>query len=348
MLTCYVVIVNWNGWKDTCACLESVFSAHSPTPCVIVCDNASTNDSIDRIRAWANGNEPVNKSQWPILGPHFDSAPKPFRLVELTRAQAESGDTPLVSDIYLIHTGANLGFAGGCNVGLRLAMARGDADYVWLLNNDTVVDPGALNALIGTAISQPGAGLIGSTLLYFYRPDLVQAMGGGTFSACQATTQHIGEGSFWRGLSERSRMTVQQNMSYVVGASMLVTRTMLDRVGLMQEDYFLYYEEIDWAERARRISPPFSLGYAADSIVYHKEGASAGTNSGSLESLRWLSQNRLRFIKRFYPRYVLLARIRTAIDGLKYLIRGSFQASWILLNAASKAITVETWKDIKL
>jgi GT2 family glycosyltransferase len=123
---------------------------------------------------------------------------------------------------------------------------------------------------------------------------------------------------------------------------------MLDRVGLMQEDYFLYYEEIDWAERARRISPPFSLGYAADSIVYHKEGASAGTNSGSLESLRWLSQNRLRFIKRFYPRYVLLARIRTAIDGLKYLIRGSFQASWILLNAASKAITVETWKDIKL
>jgi GT2 family glycosyltransferase len=112
---------------------------------------------------------------------------------------------------------------------------------------------------------------------------------------------------------------IEARMNYVVGASMMARRTFIDRVGLMTEDYFLYYEELDWAERGRALG--FGLGYAANSVVYHKEGATIGTShrrKSSALAMRYLNRNRLLFTHRFYPQHMQAVRRQMWYEVLVY------------------------------
>jgi GT2 family glycosyltransferase len=107
----------------------------------------------------------------------------------------------------------------------------------------------------------------------------------------------------------------------VVGAAMLASRTFLERVGLMREDYFLYCEEIDWARCGAAAG--FKLGYAPSSLVFHKEGASIGTaaNGGSPLSLYFLFRNRLRFAWRFHGFFLPTVFVFCLIDIAKFCVR---------------------------
>jgi len=256
----YVVIVNWNGWRDTIECLESVFHIDYPRYRVIVCDNGSEDGSADRIKGWAQG--------------------KPLILLE---------------------TGGNLGYAGGNNVGLRYALTHADCDYVWLLNNDTVVTPGALGSMVKRMSESPEIGICGASLLYYDRPDTVQALGGAEYNRWFGVPTHIGV--FER--FEEMRIPadeIERRMSYVVGASMLVSRAFVESVGLMTEDCFLCGEEIDWALRGRG---RFRLAYAPEAVVYHKEGASLGSSSDPLAKSRaadyYSLRSRLTIARRHAP-----------------------------------------------
>lgn len=300
----YVVLLNWRGASDTIACMESLFGLQDCNAQLVVCENGSTDDSVDRLRAWAAA----------VSGRH---------MVEYTREQAERGGlTGQDADVFLLHTGANLGFAGGCNVGIRFAMARGDADFIWLLNNDTEVESGALSALLRRAQQSDRPGIVGSLLCFFDARDRIQALGGGTFDRRRGTTRHLAEGEPRQVISAAQARQAEESMAYVVGASMLVSRDFLSRIGPLQDDYFLYYEELDWAERARRAEPPFQLALAADSVVYHKVGASAGTQQRSLSSLRYLTTSRLRFVRRFYASQLFGVRLCVAWEALKALLKG--------------------------
>ena len=168
----YIILVNWNGWRDTLECLESVFRNNYHSFRVVVCDNDSQDGSLGYIKAWADNKldsfvPPASKLSylsWPPVA-------KPVAYAEYSREEAERGgdfddDTPLT----LIRNGGNLGFAGGNNVGLRYALARGDFEYVWLLNNDTVVDPGALTRLVERMEQQPSVGMCGSTIRLYHDP----------------------------------------------------------------------------------------------------------------------------------------------------------------------------------
>jgi GT2 family glycosyltransferase len=335
----YVILLNWNGWRDTIACLESVLRLQGVTVQIVVCDNASSDCSVQRIRDWCRGDCEANITSKALRHLVSPAVPKPLHLVEYQRPEAEAGGVSGdAGDVYLLHTGANLGFAGGCNVGIRFSLARGDADYVWLLNNDTLVEPQALAELVARASASESIGIVGSSLCYFDAPDTIQSLGGGVFNPFRAMTRHIGEGERRREVSADELHRIEASMAYVVGASMLASRRFLNSVGLMKEDYFLYFEEMDWAERARRAAPPFRLAFAPRSIVYHKVGASAGTNGQSLLSVRLLSTNRLRFLKRFYPDHLPIARLAMAWEGFKSLLKGRFAAAGILVRAASAPV----------
>src|SRR5450830_954663 len=122
----YIVLLNWNGWKDTIECLESVFRLDYPHFRVIVCDNASRDGSLDHIKAWADGRQAAAASSV-VLRSAARPLAKPVAWVEYDREQAErGGDAHEQAPLVLIQTGANLGFAGGNNVGVRYAQARGD------------------------------------------------------------------------------------------------------------------------------------------------------------------------------------------------------------------------------
>lgn len=341
----YIILLNWNGWEDTIECLESVFKSDYLNYSVVVCDNDSADDSLSKIKNWAKGqllprvkNEQMAFLTQPTLA-------KPIQYIELTKEQAELGQSENEPPLILIQTGANLGFAGGNNVGVRYALAKNDFDYIWLLNNDTVIKTDSLRHMVARMQESPEAGICGSTLLYYYTPDVVQEYGGVTYNISKFRSTQIG------GLTQFNenidRNAVEAQLTYISGASMLVSHEFLDKIGLMEESYFLYFEEIDWATRAKG---KYSLVFAPQSLVYHKEGGSIGTDSKSKRSalsIFYLQKNQIKFIKRFYKSslpFLYLNIIKEVIRSILFL--DFFTLKWILIaNFYEKPINAKTKKN---
>jgi GT2 family glycosyltransferase len=295
-LNVHIIVLNWNGWRDTIECLESLFHQDYPDYTVVVCDNGSSDDSLRKIAEWANVQIPAESTN-PQLS-HLIQPPHrtPIPYHALTRQEAESNLAGCRPPLILIQNAANVGFAAGNNVGLRYALADPNCQYCWILNNDTVVEPHALSAMVRLMQKMPELGLCGSLNLDYYDPNMVQAQGGMTYNR-------------WTGRVRKEAPCLIQDldtrparMDYVNGASMLASRALIQKVGLMEESYFLYFEELDWAMRA---NGEFTLGYAPDSVIYHKEGATIGSDRNrrerSLLSDQYLSRNRVLFTRRFMP-----------------------------------------------
>jgi len=296
-----ILLLNWNGWGDTIECLESIFRSVPSDVRVIVCDNASSDGSVEKIEAWAAGTlDVMTPVSQPLRSCFHLPVPKPITLQVYDRSEAEQGgDSDHVARLVVIRTGGNLGFAGGNNVGLRYVLKNGQEGYVWLLNNDTVIAPGALDALLERMDEDPAVGMCGSTLLRYHEPQRVQACGGGWYCKWIGLPWHIGQ--LRKADASVDAQRVERWMNYVVGASLCVSRTFLEQIGLMCEDYFLFFEETDWAARSKG---QFRLAYAPKSIVYHKVGQSIGTSSvpreKSLTCDFFALRNRLKFSRRYY------------------------------------------------
>lgn len=291
----YVILLNWNGARRTIDCLESLADLQGSLPKVIVCDNASTDDSWLRLQAYV--------SQQQIL------------------------------DILLVQTGANLGFGGGNNVGLRLALSDPEMEFAWLLNNDTRVTPNSLNTLKVDMECHPEFGMCGSTLLYEDDPERIQAVGG-AYNPWLGTSKHIlGHQRYSEELCQSVELT---RIDYVVGASMFVRRIVLERIGLLSEDYFLYCEEIDWATRMKREMPNFKLGYSPKSIIFHKEGASTLYKDGVKNPYHFFSDyffitSRLIYARKYYSTHALAVQASMLIVACKRLVSGQYRSALVAI-----------------
>jgi hypothetical protein len=297
----YVLLLNWRGWADTIECLESVFRQRYANYRVIVCDNASPDDSVERIRGWAAGKlQAAVADGHPLARLTSPPVPKPLSLAEYDRATAEGGGGPGVDDasIVLIHTGENLGFAGGNNVGIRFALSRGDADYVWLLNNDTVVDPDALAIMVERAEGDSEIGMVGAKLLHYDEPAVVQAIAGGMLTSWQGLATHVGSGT-----RDDGRWTEPMEVDCIVGACLLVKTVVVRDVGLLDETYFIYSEELDWCWSARKNG--WKLIYAPGSVVWHKVSSTMGQKSPLQEY--HAARGTLYFVEKHFPRLFPIA-----------------------------------------
>jgi GT2 family glycosyltransferase len=297
----YIIIVNWNGWKDTIECLESVFRSDFYDYRVIVCDNGSSDGSLEHVMAWAENRLDSLPEAGRLRDKSYPPVSKPISYVIYNRAEAESGDClDGDSSLILIRNESNLGFAGGNNVGMRYALICQDFDFVWLLNNDTVVNPDSLSKLVRRMLENKSSGMCGSTLLHYDNPDRVQALGGGYYCKWIGLPWH--QGRLKKSGSKVDKTKVERWMNYIIGASMLVSKEFIQNIGLMSEDYFLYFEEVDWAIRGKE---RFSLAFAPESVVYHKVGSSIGTSSNprkkSLICDYYNIRNRLFFTRRYFP-----------------------------------------------
>lgn len=172
--------------------------------------------------------------------------------------------------VTVLQTSANLGFAGGNNVGIEYALEQG-AEYVWLLNNDTVVDSEALKTLVVEVRSAGDIGMVGSKI-YCYEPPNLLWFAGGEISRLTIKTKHIG-------MNERDdgRWNEPRDVDYASACSLLVSEKVLRSVGLMDARFFLYFEETDWATRAREKG--WRVRYQPSSKVWHKVSRSTKLNS---------------------------------------------------------------------
>lgn len=313
----WIVLVNWNGWRDTIECLESVFRLDYPDFRVVVCDNASTDGSVEYIQRWARGETPFESPQGPLSRLSWPPLGKPLKFDLISNVEEfdclESG-APLL----LANTGGNLGFAGGNNVGIRLALADPDCDFVWLLNNDTVVEADCLSQMIKTAGSDSSIGFTGSLNCYYSRPNTIQALGGGWFN------QRRVKGGLHANELQRSDLTlsmvrqVKANLDWISGASMLVSRRCLECVGEMEERYFLYFEEIDWAIRSKG---QFSNAVAVSALLYHKAGSSTGEGTESTFSTYTMYRSRCKLYRKLMPHWLFGCYLRAAQEVAMALMR---------------------------
>jgi GT2 family glycosyltransferase len=204
--------------------------------------------------------------------------------------------------VEIIEMGKNLGFAGGCNAGIRAAIDRG-AEYVWFLNNDTTVDPDALRAMVDRAEADPKVGAVGSAIYSTAEPELLQAWGGGYVN-------------FWLGRSRHFVGPVRdEQIQFLTGASLLLRRSAVESLGLLDEGFFMYWEDADYCFRLRRAG--WRLAVAGDSRVWHKGHGSVGEKSALLDT--YFNRSATRFFARHAP--IPVVSIWTGI-GLRIAKRG--------------------------
>lgn len=268
-----VTITVYNSADVIDDCLASLLDQPEPVRIVLV-DNASPDDSVARIAALA--------------------AARGLPLREVDAAEAGALAAGPLEVLTLVRAGCNRGYAGAVNLGLSVLAAQPGLGLLWVLNPDCVVPAATPAALLRAQAAAGPFAIMGSRILY-HGTDVIHADGGRV--------------NRWTGVcASINRMAPAgapgpdpAGIDFVIGANMVVSRDFLAQVGLMHEDYFLYYEEVDWA--IRRGALP--LAYAGDAPVWHHGGTSIGTGRPderpSAFSNYFNYRNRMRFMRRFHP-----------------------------------------------
>jgi GT2 family glycosyltransferase len=179
----------------------------------------------------------------------------------------------------------NAGFAGGCNVGLRLAVAAA-AEYVLLLNNDTLVEPHFLPPLLAYCVDNPTAGVVAPLIYHADQPEAIWFAGG----RVRLSWGHCAH--------DQHNLPTPTPTEYVTGCCMLIARPVLERVGLLDEAFFAYYEDVDFCLRARRAG--FVPTYVPQSVIWHKVSAGTRPLQGHTSPLKHylVARNRLMLVKK--------------------------------------------------
>ena len=225
-----------------------------------------------------------------------------------------SGRFPLVK---VIRSNQNLGFAGGNNLGIKEVKG----DYILLINNDTYFKEFNIDSLIKRLESSDKIGIVCPKLRFAWGDNPIQFAGYTPLSNITLRNKAVGFGEEDNGQYDKAHPT-----PYAHGAAMLIKREVLEKVGLMPECYFLYYEEIDWSMMFTRAG--YEIWYDPSCTVYHKESQTTGQNS----PLRtyYITRNRLLLVKRNYKgiskylSYIYLIGIVAPRDIVKYALQGRF------------------------
>ncbi|MCB2184122.1 MAG: glycosyltransferase family 2 protein [Desulfobulbaceae bacterium] len=276
------IILSFGQHEVTISCLESLVRLSSPNDTFIVCDNNSSTKAQQAILAW--GQKQFGTENVEVLHQGF-----------------EKSDTGQAKFIF-IQNGANVGFARGNNPGIRYALSC-RSDYIWLLNNDTIVHPKALAHLLRCA-GEGQADIIGSTVVFEDDPKTVQCAGGCSYSPATTIFKPAMGGM---ALDEAMTLSNHPRIDYIYGASLFVRREVFEKCGLLNEDFFLFNEEIDFCTKAKRAG--YKLGWCRDSIVFHKGGQTVGRpDSGNKKKIAFANYHEnlstLIYSKTFYPFYL--------------------------------------------
>lgn len=241
--------------------------------------------------------------------------------------------------VKFIRSESNLGFAGGNNIAIKDATGN----YLFLVNNDTEFTEGLIEQLVDTLDKHPEAGMVSPKIRYFDQPDTLQYAGYTQMNYFTARNSCIGQ--FEKDKGQYDQLTGETSFGH--GAAMMVRRTALEKAGVMAENYFLYYEEMDWCEHIRKAG--YTIRINMQALIYHKESVSVGKNSPLKEF--FMNRNRILFIRRncplstraiFWPYYVLVVTPRNILN---YIRQKQWNFIAVLLKAIAWNLTNSTTSD---
>ena len=226
--------------------------------------------------------------------------------------------------IKIIRSKENLGYSGGNNIGINYALQQ-NADFILLLNNDTIVEPDFLNYLISEMLENTSVGITVPKINYYKNPELVW-YAGGYISKIRGSGFTIGEGDLSKNHIKNKYVT------FATGCCLLIKSDVIKDIHLLDENYFLYLEDVDYCMRCSLAG--YKILFVARSKIYHKVSISS-KKQNYLLPLYYVTRNRFYFVKKFNPRLFYLS---FPIISLIFLVKCGF---WILNGELEKIKVVK-------
>jgi len=310
-----IIILNWNGWRDTIECLESLYRITYPNYDVIVVDNGSKDDSIEKIKEYAEGKIKVNSKFF-----EYNPSNKPIKVFEISEEEARQGkfNRPLYEKydvnrrMILIRNKDNYGFAGGNNIGIKFALSVLNPDYVLLLNNDTVVDRKFLDELVKVAESNEKIGIVGPKIYYYdynERSDVI------VFIGAKLTLWNGKEYRYGFQEIDNGQWDKLISVDKIEGSCMLIKKGVIRNTGFLDYSFFAYWEETDFCFRTKEHG--YNLIYVPTGKTWHN--VEARPKSSSWFRIYLMNRNKWIFIKKNL-------KIRYLLSNLVYFLFVDF---WI-------------------
>ena len=292
-----IIILNWNGWKDTIECLESLYSIDYQNYDIILIDNNSQDESIEMLNRYFQGQIKV-ESKYQLI----DVKNKPLKCYKYSESkhnlkfnQTEYFKIPANKKIILVLNKKNYGFSEGNNVGIRFAQRNLNPDYVCLLNNDTIVNRNWLKELVKAATSHRKIGSCSSKLLMYDNKRTINSTG--IIIIRDGTAIDRG-----RNKIDENQFDNKTNIFGACAAGAIYTIEALNDAGILDDDFFAYYEDVDLSWRLQLSG--WKCKFVPSAVVYHKYSRSSG--SSSLFKVYQGERNRIWVIAKNYPFIFLL------------------------------------------
>lgn len=242
----YIILINYNGYKDTIECVKSIRKIKYSNYKIIIVDNASKDGSVKILKNNLN-------------------------------------------DCIILESKDNLGFSGGNNLAIKYAL-NNNADYVMLLNNDTLVEEYFLINMLNSFNQSSEIALVGCKIMYYPQTNIIW-YGGGEINWFKFDNKHIGANEI-----DNGQCDTQKEIDFITGCCMLIKSDIFKKTGLLSEEYFMYFEDMDFCVKTKECG--YKMWYNPKAIIYHKIGASNG-GKDSLFSIEWCTKNRIIFIHKY-------------------------------------------------
>jgi len=307
-----VVVVAYGSADVIVGCVGSLLASEGVRLRIVVCDNASPDDGVARLRRFAS-ERGVALTEVTGDGPAAAPRARPD-----DTAEAAPG-----ADLTLLRLGVNGGFAAGVNAGLRRLLTRPGLGLFWVLNPDCVVRPDTAAAFVRCAREGGPFALMGGRIVFMEPPGLIQS-DGARVHRWTGVVRSVNQG--------RAPATTPPpeagGVDFVSGASMVASREFLETRGLMEEGYFLYYEEVEWAFRRGALP----LRICPGAVVHHHGGTAIGSGSPTRRASGFANyfnfRNRMRFVARCMPWALPGAYLYSLAKIGQLLLRGGTEEAW--------------------
>ena len=264
----YIIILNYNGWKDTIECLNSLSCIQEDCKIVLI-DNKSTDDSIDKLEKWIQNQKELS------------------------------------SNLIFIKSSENNGYAAGNNIGIKYVESQEDAQFIWILNNDTLIQEDTFKNLINCYknLENENIALLGSKIL---NEDLtIQSVG---FTTKQYSQKEI-------------EVLSNVEVEHISGCSVFFRVKKIKEIGYIPEEYFLYYEETDWMKSIKQKG--FKIFTCLSSQLIHKHAKSTG-GIYSPFVIYYMTRNQILFNRKYLNsiQYYLFITKMISRNLLKIIFQG--------------------------
>lgn len=293
-----VIIVSYASSDVIEECLSSLISSSHDNLKIVVCDNASPDGSRESVRVFAASNR--------------------LEFQELSPSDLVTGADVSPANLTLISAPENMGYAGAINLALDFFLSVPGMDLFWILNPDSVVQADTASAYVACAQTAGEFSLMSGRTLYFGEEGMIQS-DGGTVNLWTGICRNRNFGLNTREVD----MPAVAELDYLSGANIVASRKFVEQAGKMCEDYFLYYEEVDWA--MRRGDLPLLI--CPEATIFHHGGTSIGSGTTrrrhSPFSNYFNYRNRLVFVRRFRPRAYPVAYVYSVLKVLSLLLKGA-------------------------